>query len=196
MAKVFRFIPNLITSANLLCGCLACVFAGLNQFEAAFWTVLLGITFDLFDGMIARMLNVTSDLGLQLDSLADVITSGFTPGIVVYQLFIRSGVLVNDYKINFFSETIVFSIAPLALMAFLLPIGAAFRLAKFNLIEQKSSDFFGLAIGGSLGSSKDEMHKVVEYTASKLKTNQEKYIKQNDRLISSDQFKEDVREIN
>ena len=144
MLKVFRFIPNLITSANLLCGCLACVFAGLNQFEAAFWTVLLGITFDLFDGMIARILNVTSDLGLQLDSLADVITSGFTPGIVVYQLFIRSGVLVNDYKINFFSETIVFSIAPLALMAFFLPIGAAFRLAKFNLIEQKSSDFFGL----------------------------------------------------
>ena len=144
MQKVIRQIPNLITSANLLCGCLASVFAGLNQFEAAFWTVLLGITFDLFDGMVARMLNVTSDLGLQLDSLADVITSGFTPGIVVYQLFIRSGVHVNDYKINFFSETIVFSIAPLALIAFILPIGAAFRLAKFNILNNKSSDFFGL----------------------------------------------------
>ena len=144
MQKVIKQIPNLITSANLLCGCLACVFAGLNQFEAAFWTVLLGITFDLFDGMIARVLNVTSDLGLQLDSLADVITSGFTPGIVVYQLFIRSGVLVNDFKLNFFSETIVFSIAPLALIAFLLPVGAAFRLAKFNLLKTKSLDFFGL----------------------------------------------------
>ena len=144
MQKVIKQIPNLITSANLLCGCLACVFAGLNQFEAAFWTVLLGITFDLFDGMIARVLNVTSDLGLQLDSLADVITSGFTPGIVVYQLFIRSGVLVTDFKLNFFSETIVFSIAPLALIAFLLPVGAAFRLAKFNLLKTKSLDFFGL----------------------------------------------------
>tara|TARA_B110000444_G_C18850384_1_gene605118 strand:- start:7065 stop:7823 length:759 start_codon:yes stop_codon:yes gene_type:complete len=144
MKSVIKHIPNLITSANLLCGCLACVFAGLNQFEAAFWAVMLGITFDLFDGMSARLLNVTSDLGLQLDSLADIITSGFTPGIVVYQLFIRSGILVHDYKINFFSETIVFSIAPLALIAFLLPIGAAFRLAKFNLLKTKSSDFFGL----------------------------------------------------
>ena len=144
MKKVVKQIPNLITTANLLCGCLACVFAGLNQFEAAFWTVLLGITFDLFDGMIARLLNVTSDLGLQLDSLADIITSGFTPGIVVYQLFIRSGVLVDDFKVNIFSETIVFSIAPLALIAFLLPIGAAFRLAKFNLLQSKSLDFFGL----------------------------------------------------
>lgn len=144
MRKIIGHIPNLITSANLFCGCLACVFAGLNQFEAAFWSVLLGITFDLFDGMIARLLNVTSDLGLQLDSLADVITSGFTPGIVVYQLFIRSGVLINDFKFNFFSETIVFSIAPLALIAFILPIGAAFRLAKFNLLKTSSSDFFGL----------------------------------------------------
>ncbi|MDG2372388.1 MAG: CDP-alcohol phosphatidyltransferase family protein [Flavobacteriaceae bacterium] len=144
MKKVVKQIPNLITSANLLCGCLASVFAGLNQFEAAFWTVLLGITFDLFDGMIARSLNITSDLGLQLDSLADVITSGFTPGIVVYQLFIRSGILVHDFKINIFSETIVFSIAPLALIAFFLPIGAAFRLAKFNSLQSKSSDFFGL----------------------------------------------------
>lgn len=144
MQKLIKQIPNIITSANLFCGCLACVFAGLNQFEAAFWSVLLGITFDLFDGMVARLLNVTSDLGLQLDSLADVITSGFTPGIVVYQLFIRSGILVNDFKINFFSETIVFSVAPLALVAFLLPIGAAYRLGRFNLLNNKSSDFFGL----------------------------------------------------
>ena len=144
MQKLINQIPNIITSANLFCGCLACVFAGLNQFEAAFWAVLLGITFDLFDGMVARLLNVTSDLGLQLDSLADVITSGFTPGIVVYQLFIRSGILVNDFKINIFSETIIFSIAPLALIAFLLPIGAAYRLGRFNLLNKKSSDFFGL----------------------------------------------------
>lgn len=144
MQKLIKQIPNLITSANLFCGCLACVFSGLNQFEAAFWTVVIGIAFDLFDGMIARILNVTSDLGLQLDSLADVITSGFTPGIVVYQLFIRSGVIVKDFNLNFFSETIVFSIAPLALIAFLLPIGAAFRLAKFNLLKSNSSDFFGL----------------------------------------------------
>tara|TARA_B100000686_G_scaffold353506_1_gene459393 strand:- start:3430 stop:4188 length:759 start_codon:yes stop_codon:yes gene_type:complete len=144
MLSVIKQIPNLISSANLLCGCLACVFAGLNQFEASFWTLMLGITFDFFDGMIARLLNVTSDLGVQLDSLADIITSGFTPGIVVYQLFIRSGIKVIDFQLNLFSDKIVFSLAPFALIAFLLPIGAAFRLAKFNIIKSKSSDFFGL----------------------------------------------------
>lgn len=141
---MLKHIPNLITSANLLCGCIACVLATLNQFDAAFLMVLFGILFDLFDGLLARLLNVTSKLGLQLDSLADLITSGFVPGIVVYQLFLRSGVIVSHFKLDLFNQHVVFSIAPIALIAFLIPLGAAFRLAKFNIRESKSADFFGL----------------------------------------------------
>lgn len=141
---MLKYIPNFITSANLICGCIACVLATLNQFDAAFLMVLVGIFFDLFDGLLARLLNVTSKLGLQLDSLADLITSGFVPGIVVYQLFLRSGVIVSHFKLNLFNQDVIFSIAPIALIAFLIPLGAAFRLAKFNIRESKSSDFFGL----------------------------------------------------
>ena len=141
---MLRYIPNFITAANLFCGCVASVLVSLNQFEAAFMIVLLGIVFDLFDGLLARLLNVTSKLGLQLDSLADLITSGFVPGLVVYQLFLRSGVLVNHYKINLFYDEITISIAPIAMTSFIIPIGAAFRLAKFNVRDSKSDDFFGL----------------------------------------------------
>ncbi len=141
---MLKHIPNLITSANLICGCIACVLATLNQFDAAFLMILAGIFFDLFDGFLARLLNVSSELGLQLDSLADLITSGLVPGIVVYQLFLRSGVIVSHFKLNLFNEDVIFSIAPIALVAFLIPLGAAFRLAKFNIRESKSADFFGL----------------------------------------------------
>lgn len=82
-----KHIPNLITLLNVFCGCVATVFAVKNQLETAALFVALGIFFDFFDGLTARLLNVKSALGLQLDSLADVITSGLVPGVVLYQLF-------------------------------------------------------------------------------------------------------------
>ena len=141
---MIKYIPNLITAANLMCGCVASVLATSNQFDATFLVVLLGVFFDLFDGLVARLFNVSSKLGLQLDSLADLITSGFVPGIVVYQLFLRSGVIISHFKLNLFNNDIIFSIAPIALVSFLIPLGAAFRLARFNIRESKSFDFFGL----------------------------------------------------
>lgn len=81
-----KAIPNLITLLNVFCGCIAVVFAVLNQLEMAAVFVFLGIFFDFFDGLAARLLNVQSELGVQLDSLADMITSGVVPGIVMFQL--------------------------------------------------------------------------------------------------------------
>src|SRR5690606_21947962 len=85
-----KHIPNLITLLNALCGCIATVFAVYNRLEMAAVFVFLGIFFDFFDGLAARLLNVKSELGLQLDSLADMITSGLVPGIVMYQLLLMS----------------------------------------------------------------------------------------------------------
>ena len=81
-----KHIPNIITLLNLFCGCIAVIFAVENNFILAAAFVVLGIIFDFFDGFAARLLNVKSELGLQLDSLADMITSGLVPGIVMFKL--------------------------------------------------------------------------------------------------------------
>ena len=73
-----RHIPNIVTGLNLLSGCIAILFAVKGQYVGTAIFVFLGIFFDFFDGLLARKLNVQSDLGLQLDSLADVVTSGNT----------------------------------------------------------------------------------------------------------------------
>ena len=82
-----KYIPNLITLCNLFSGSLAVIFAVQGNLVAAAFFVALGIFFDFFDGLAARALDVKSDVGLQLDSLADVVTSGVVPGIVMFQLF-------------------------------------------------------------------------------------------------------------
>jgi len=80
------YIPNFLTLLNVLSGCVATVFAVLNQLEWAALFVFIGIFFDFFDGLAARVLKVQSEVGVQLDSLADVITSGLVPGVVMFQL--------------------------------------------------------------------------------------------------------------
>ncbi len=81
-----HYIPNILTLLNLLCGTIAVIFAVNNNFVAAALFVFLGIFFDFFDGFAARKLHVQSDLGIQLDSLADMVTSGVVPGIIMYKL--------------------------------------------------------------------------------------------------------------
>src|SRR6056297_3315645 len=82
-----KHVPNAITMINLLSGSIGAIFAVQGDLVMAAIFVALGIFFDFFDGLAARALNVKSELGLQLDSLADMITSGLVPGIVMYQLF-------------------------------------------------------------------------------------------------------------
>ena len=122
-------IPNLITLCNLLCGVLSiCETSWGNLFYAGLF-ILLGIFFDFFDGLFARLLNVASPMGKELDSLADVITSGVAPGFILFQIlgWIHSDLPYIEY------------------IAFLIPAFAAYRLAKFNLDErQHHGAFLGL----------------------------------------------------
>ena len=84
--KIKAFIPNFVTLLNLFCGSIAIILVVNNQFVLAGVFVFLGIFFDFFDGLLARKLNVQSELGIQLDSLADMVTSGLVPGLIMYKL--------------------------------------------------------------------------------------------------------------
>ncbi|AXT50806.1 phosphatidylserine synthase [Aquimarina sp. BL5] len=140
-------IPNIITLLNLFCGCIATIFAVQGALELAALFVVLGIGFDFFDGFAARILNVQSELGLQLDSLADMVTSGLVPGIVMFQMLAKtSGTSVNtvfnswDFNQN---STQVF-IPYLSLIGLLVTLASAYRLAKFNIDTRQTTSFIGL----------------------------------------------------
>jgi CDP-diacylglycerol--serine O-phosphatidyltransferase len=146
--NIKKHIPNFITLLNVFCGSLAVIFAVKNQLEIAAFFVFLGIFFDFFDGLAARLLKVQSELGLQLDSLADMITSGVVPGIFMYQLFNKS--LDIHEKVNdghswsdswhwFQNEVHI-----LPLFGLLIILASAYRLAKFNIDENQTSSFIGL----------------------------------------------------
>ena len=141
-----KHIPNLMTLLNVFCGCVATVFAVLNQLELAVLFVFIGIILDFFDGLAARALNVQSSLGLQLDSLADVITSGLVPGIVMFQLMGMS--LAGGWNVELgrvpgiLESTSIIGFFPF--LGFLITLASAYRLAKFNLDENQTSSFIGL----------------------------------------------------
>jgi len=146
--KIKKHIPNFITLLNLFCGSLAVIFAVKNQLEIAAFLVFLGIFFDFFDGFAARILKVQSELGLQLDSLADMVTSGVVPGIFMYQLFNKSldihekvndGLSWSDSWHWFQNE-----VQLLPLFGLLIVLASAYRLAKFNIDENQTSFFIGL----------------------------------------------------
>lgn len=138
-----RHIPNIITLLNLLAGIIATMLAVEGNLMLAGVFVLIGIFFDFFDGLVARLLNVQSELGKQLDSLADMVTSGVVPGIVMYQLIKQSSDLWNEEGI---SSTSLFidGISYLPLIGLLITLAAAYRLANFNIDERQTSSFIGL----------------------------------------------------
>lgn len=139
-----RHIPNLITSLNLLSGSIAVIFAVKGNLILAAIFVAIGIFFDFFDGLAARALKVKSEVGLQLDSLADVVTSGVVPGIVMYQLMNKalpaSAGIASDWDASLFDV----QIKPLALIGLLIIVASAYRLAKFNVDERQTDSFIGL----------------------------------------------------
>lgn len=128
-----RQIPNLITLCNLLCGVIAVyyAFAEDNVTVAALF-ICGGIFFDFFDGLAARLLGVSSPIGRELDSLADVVTSGVAPAAVL--MCIVRGPL-EDAGLTW-----------LTYVTFLIPVFAAFRLAKFNIDTRQSHSFLGLPV--------------------------------------------------
>ena len=121
-----RIIPDAITSCNLLCGSIAVIFALHNAFIGAFVFILAGAFFDFFDGLSARILKAPSPIGIQLDSLADVITFGLAPSMMLFA-YLRP-------ILGWWS-----------LLALLMTAFSALRLAKFNIDERQHESFVGLA---------------------------------------------------
>lgn len=142
-----KYIPNIVTLLNLFCGSIAVIFAVHNNFVAAAMFVFLGIFFDFFDGLLARKLNVQSELGVQLDSLADMVTSGLVPGIVMFKLISISVDAPDSMHIDDWSTTTDFyglRLVPLALIGLCITLASAYRLAKFNIDEDQQNYFKGL----------------------------------------------------
>jgi CDP-diacylglycerol--serine O-phosphatidyltransferase len=131
-------IPNFITSLNLVCGCLAIVCTFHKNFELTAFFIVLAAVLDFFDGFAARMLKVNSEIGKQLDSLADMVTFGVVPGFVMYQLIIFT--IGNGEAYIETNDKIWY----LAYVAMLIPVFSAYRLAKFNIDTRQSDSFIGI----------------------------------------------------
>lgn len=130
-----RHIPNLITLGNLLCGTIATYLAIKTKIQAAAFFICLGIVFDFFDGLSARLLKVSSDIGKELDSLADLVTSGIAPAFIAFTILQEGINSTGDTN----TATTYFSY-----LVMLMPLFAAYRLAKFNLDEEQHHSFKGL----------------------------------------------------
>lgn len=139
-----KHIPNLITLLNILSGCIAVVFAVRNKMDIAAIFVFLGIFFDYMDGLLARLMNVQGELGIQLDSLADMITSGLVPGVVMFQLLAMSHTAGwNPVSLaEGPSGTTWHELLPY--LGFLITLASAYRLARFNIDENQVDSFIGL----------------------------------------------------
>ena len=137
-------IPNLLTLANLFCGAVAAMYAVKGFYEMTAIFVVIGIFFDFLDGFVARILGVSGELGKQLDSLADVVTSGVVPGLLLF--FLMKNNVINssnvEMEISFGQFEPKFGLLPY--VAFLVTLAAAYRLAKFNLDTRQSDSFIGL----------------------------------------------------
>jgi CDP-diacylglycerol--serine O-phosphatidyltransferase len=133
MRKIINSIPNALTSGNLFCGCIAIVLAVNGDIKTATYFVFASAIFDFFDGFVARLLKAQSSLGLQLDSLADMVSFGVAPSAIVFHILSISQLHVP-------LELPVFT----PYFAFLIAVFSALRLAKFNIDERQTTGFIGL----------------------------------------------------
>ena len=134
--RITRHIPNTLTCLNLFSGCIACVMAFEARYEAALGFIILSAAFDFFDGMMARVLNAHSAIGKDLDSLADDISFGVAPSLIVFSLF----------KEMNYPEAMASMASYFPYLAFLLAVFSALRLAKFNNDTRQTSSFVGLPV--------------------------------------------------
>ncbi len=135
-----KHIPNLITCLNVISGTLSIFMAMYGHLEIAVVLILIAMVFDFFDGMVARLLHVKSDMGKELDSLADMVSFGLAPAIIAYFLILRElpgGDLINFAYWSWIEKILVFT--PLVIPAF-----SAYRLAKFNLDVRQTTSFIGM----------------------------------------------------
>jgi len=123
MNAIKRNIPNAITCLNLLFGCIAIVYVFNNRLADASWMIVFAAIADFFDGMAARLLKAHSIIGKDLDSLADMVSFGVAPGMMLFQL-------IGTHPFNW--------------IGLLVPVFAAIRLAKFNNDTRQTFYFIGL----------------------------------------------------
>ena len=137
MNAIRNNIPNAITSLNLLCGCMACISAfsgnemlcsGMHGYEWAFLLIAMAAVADFFDGLVARAIHAVSAIGAELDSLADLVSFGLAPALILYNIMVAQGA------------------GGWAEVALLLPVFGALRLARFNVDPSPGTVFTGLAI--------------------------------------------------
>jgi CDP-diacylglycerol--serine O-phosphatidyltransferase len=124
-----KHIPNTITCCNLVSGCIATTFAFAGNPKMAMFWIIMGAVFDFFDGMVARLLKVSSPIGKELDSLADDVSFGLAPGVAVYSYLFGCPAVPWAW---------------LPFVGFLLSVFSALRLAKFNIDERQTTSFIGL----------------------------------------------------
>ncbi len=122
-----KHIPNFITSLNLFAGCMAIYYGFRGNYELVLLFVLVAAVFDFADGLAARLLHAYSPMGKELDSLADVVSFGVAPGVLVLSMLMQSGL----------PQWMAFA-------GFIIPVFSALRLAKFNIDDRQASSFIGL----------------------------------------------------
>lgn len=135
-----KHIPNFITSLNLASGFIAIIFILNGDNVTASWLILAAMVFDFLDGFASRLLKAYSDMGKELDSLADVVSFGVAPGLIIYNLLHTS---MNHGGISTTSLSGIISLLCLIVPA-IMPVCAGLRLAKFNIDPTQTTSFKGL----------------------------------------------------
>lgn len=145
--RVLRHLPNFLTCLNLLSGVLGIAvisderilnISSQEQLVIASYLIFAGCAFDFFDGFAARWLKASSPIGKELDSLADVVTFGVLPGLIIWKL------LMNDIDSTFYFAGMPKEYEILKFAPFIIPVFSALRLAKFNVDTRQSDSFLGL----------------------------------------------------
>lgn len=125
--QIIKHIPNTITSMNLLCGALGVIFTFKGAFDIAFYLMLAAAVCDFCDGLSARMLNAYSPMGKELDSLADIVSFGLLPSLMLHVLMVEAN---GEGWLSY---------TPLLIAVF-----SGLRLAKFNIDDRQTENFIGL----------------------------------------------------
>ena len=139
--QIKQHIPNAITLLNLSSGLLAIIAIFKGYYDEAFLFVCLGIFFDFWDGFFARKFKVSGALGLQLDSLADVITSGVVPGLMMFKLLLD---IQEDDSSKYYLTEDFYYMGFVPYLGFIITLASAYRLAKFNIDTRQTDSFIGL----------------------------------------------------
>jgi CDP-diacylglycerol--serine O-phosphatidyltransferase len=139
--QIKKHIPNAITLLNLASGLLAIIAIFKGYYDEAFLFVCLGIFFDFWDGFFARKFKVSGELGLQLDSLADVVTSGVVPGLMIFKLLLD---IQEDSTSVYYLTEEYYYMGFVPYLGFIITLASAYRLAKFNIDTRQTDSFIGL----------------------------------------------------